>query len=55
MRSVADGKSVPANAGAFVPVATTDKGVGGKAPASAASAAKPGREAGPVDQVALLH
>jgi soluble lytic murein transglycosylase-like protein len=55
MRSVADGKSVPANAGAFVPVATTDKGTGGKAAASAASAAKPGHEASPADQVALLH
>ncbi len=51
MRSVADGKSVPANAGAIVPVATTEKGAGIPAPTTPASAAKPG--AG--DQVALLR
>jgi soluble lytic murein transglycosylase-like protein len=55
MRSVADGKAVPANAGAIVPVATTVKDAGVKAPPSAASSAKPGNETGPADQVALLR
>jgi soluble lytic murein transglycosylase-like protein len=55
MRSVADGKPVPANAGALVPVATTVKDAAGRAPSSAASSAKPGKEAGAGDQVALLH
>jgi soluble lytic murein transglycosylase-like protein len=55
MRSVADGRAVPVNAGTLVPVATTAKDAGAKTPPAAASSATPGREAGAADQVALLR
>jgi soluble lytic murein transglycosylase-like protein len=55
MRGVADGRSVPVNAGALVPVAATAKDAGAKVPPAAASSATPGREAGSADQVALLR
>ncbi len=55
MRGVADGRSVPVNAGSIVPVATTLKDVGAKAPPSAASSATPGKGVGLADQVALLR
>ncbi len=55
MRGVADGKAVPTNAGAIVPVSTTVKDAAAKPASPAASSARPGNEAGPADQVALLH
>jgi soluble lytic murein transglycosylase-like protein len=51
MRSVADGKAVPANAGAIVPVSTTVKEVT-KPAAPAASSASPASDG---EQVALLR
>ena len=55
MRNVADGKAVPANASAIVPVSTTVKDAAARPMSPAASAALPGPEAGPADQVALLR
>lgn len=55
MRGVADGKAVAVNAGSVVPVATTVKEAGVKAPPPAASSAQPAHETGAGDQVALLH
>lgn len=55
MRGVADGKSVPANAGNIVPVSTTVKDAAAKPPSNAASSARPDVEAPTAGQVALLR
>lgn len=55
MRSVADGKSVPANASAIVPVSTTAKDTAAKPPSAAASSVRPDVEAPTAGQLALLR
>lgn len=55
MRSVADGKAVPANASATLPVSMTVKDSAAKSASPAASSAQPDVESGPAEQVALLR
>ena len=55
MRSVADGKAVPANASATLPVSITVKDSAAKSASPAASSAQPDVESGPAEQVALLR